>query len=121
MLGAKKVKVNGVAFEIKKVTPEDFLDKTGVPISKWENEIKRISDIQNEGSVTLSEIKKTWKRVFSKSIISIDNKTDDLESLIDTLIENYELSNELFDHIIKYTYSVKKKNILLNLFQKNRQ
>lgn len=108
LLGVKRKKIKGVTFEIKKVTPEDYLDKEGLPISKWQPESETVFNKQKEGSITLQEIKKIWRSAFLKSIVSID-KNYNVEELVDKLIENYFLSAELYNFIGEYSFGIKKK------------
>lgn len=108
LMGVKKVKIQGVVFKIKKITPEDYLDKEGLPISKWQIEAEAISTKQRENSVSLNELKIIWKRIFIKAIISI-NKNYNVEDLVDKIVDNYFLSAELYKFIGEYSFGVKKK------------
>ena len=107
ILNVKKVVIEGISFELKKVSPEDYLDKEGIPISKWQSEAEFMLSKQREGSVTLAEVKKSWVRVFKKAIISVDGK-EDIAKLIEKIPENYTLASQLYNAIGEHCFGVKK-------------
>ena len=111
LLQVKKIKVEGVTFEIKRVTPEDFLGKEGIPISKWQSEAEFIYNKQKEDGTTLAEAKKSWKKLFEKAIVSI-NKDYEIKEYLTTLLDNYFMSSVLYNEIINHCLKFKKKTIL---------
>ena len=120
LMGVKKLKIEGINFEIKKVTPEDFLGRDGIPIGKWESESKKIADIQMQGGIKLSEVTKTWKHLFKRAVVSIECEYDGLDSVIDAFMSNYSLCSRLYEEISVHNFGVKKKSIFKRLFQMSR-
>jgi hypothetical protein len=120
ILDVINVDVDGVAYEIRKVTPDDFLDKQGVPISDWDIEANAFYKKQKEKQTTLKDVQKVWVRLFNKAIVSIDGNYD-VEPLIKHVIENYMVGNDLYDIIVQHCFSVKKKGPRFGLFRRRRQ
>jgi hypothetical protein len=118
MLQCKSVRINGITYEFKRCTPEDFLGKDGIPISKWQAEAEFIANKERVATTTLAETQIIWKKLFKKAIISIQGKTDNLDILIELLTDNYFVSSELYTEIVKHCLQFKKKPIFLNLFRK---
>lgn len=116
LMGIKKLKIQGIPIEIKKVSPEDFLGKEGIPISRWQSEYEFIANKQKENQLTLGELKKLWKATFKKSIISIFWKYDDLQKGIDLLLDNYFVASEVYAEIVNHCLGL-KKNSIFRLFQ----
>ena len=118
--GVIKVKISGIKFEIKRVTPEDCLDKQGIPISNWQMESERFLQERSNNTMTLGDLKKSWVRLFDKAILSIDGLSENLSKMIDRIGDNVELSNSLYNKIIEHSMGVKKKAWLLRIFQSDR-
>lgn len=120
ILQTKTVRLGMIAYEFKRVTPADFLDKDGVPLSKWQVELgKELTAIKDgSDSLTAEKLKKQWLRLFKKAIISINGKNDNLDALIELLVDNYYISSELYAEIAKHCLQFKKKINFLNLFQR---
>jgi len=114
----KTVKIEGVKYEFRRVTPEDFLGKEGIPISKWQAEADFIASKERTSGVTWEETKKLYRRIFIKAIISIDKSEQDIEKFIDIILSNYSVSNQLYSEIVAHCMGFKKKTILLSLFQR---
>ena len=114
----KTIKLQGVKYEFKRCTPEDFLGKEGIPISKWQSEAEFIANKDRVSGVTWEETKKLYKRIFLKSIVSIDRSEKDIEKFIDILLGNYFVSNMLYSEIVAHCMGFKKKTILVGLFQR---
>ena len=116
ILGVKRYYLEGILFEIKKITPEDYLDKEGIPISKWQFEAENISRKQKEGTINFTELTKFYKSVFDKAIVSIDNKEDEniIKPYIEKILTNYFLCAKLYEIIGNHCFAIKKKS----LFQK---
>lgn len=118
ILQCKTVKIQGVKYEFKRCTPEDFLGKEGIPISKWQAEAEFIANKERSAGVTLSETQGMWKKLFKKAIVSIQDKDDNLDNLIEALVDNYFVSNQLYVEIVAHCLQLKKKRNFLNLFQR---
>lgn len=118
ILQCKTVKIQGVKYEFKRCTPEDFLGKEGIPISKWQAEAEFIANKERSAGVTLAETQKLWSKLFKKAIVSINGKDDNLDLLIDLLIDNYFVSAQLYSEIVAHCLQFKKKTIIQKLLQK---
>lgn len=120
ILQVKSVRIAGLKYEFKRVTPGDFLDKEGVPLCKWQIELGKELSGHRDGSdaMTIDRLKKHWTKLFKKAIISIQDNDDNLDNLIDALVENYYVANELYAEIAKHCLNLKKKLNLFSLFQK---
>lgn len=108
----KRVKIQGVKYEFKRCTPEDFLGKDGIPISKWQAEAEFIANKERSNQMTLPELQATWKKLFSKALVSVNGKSDNLKEIIEILIENYFVSSQLYGEIVSHCLQFKKKTIL---------
>ena len=119
ILEIKTIKINGFVIEIKRVTPEDFIGKEGIPISRWQTEAEILSNRQKESQITLPEMQKLWRKIFSKAIVSVgyNYNTPELKDLIDKIVGNYYLSNIVYSEIIDHCLGV-KKNKTIKSFQK---
>ena len=109
LLGVKTYKINGIKFELKKVTLEDYLGKEGIPISKWQTEANFFLTKQKEGTVTISEIQKTWTAAFNKTIVSI-NGDYNIKDLIPKIAENIDLASDLYNKVGEHCFDLKKKS-----------
>ena len=114
----KTVKIEGVKYEFRRVTPEDFLGKEGIPISKWQSEAEFIASKERTSGVTWEETQKLYKRIFTRAIISIDKSDKDIEWFIDILLNNYFVSSELYSEIVAHCMGFKKKTTLLRFLVK---
>lgn len=111
----KKVKINYVVYEFKKCTPEDFLGKEGIPISQWQTEAEFIINKERQSAVTLGELKQTWKKLFLKSLISVNGKSDNLETIIDFLVDNMNVASRLYNEISDHSLGKKKNQLLAKM------
>ena len=111
LLEIKKIRLNGVTFRIRRVTPADFLGKEGLPLSDWQLEAEKIS----KNDVNIDDLKKLWKTLFDKALVSVGGK--DPTNLIDTIISNYYLSSNLYNEIVSHSLGLKKK-LISRLFQR---
>ena len=112
IMQCKRVRIQGVTYEFKRVTPEDFLGKEGIPISKWQAEADFIANKERADGVTWEETKSNFKKLFIKAIVSINKREDELEWFIDILLNNYFASNKLYNEIASHCLGFKKKTIL---------
>lgn len=119
ILQCKKVRIQGVNYEFKRVTPEDFLGKEGIPISKWQAEAEFIASKEKANGTTLGEMQGLWRKLFKKAIVSINDKDDNIDTLVDLLIDNnYFVSAQLYNEIVAHCLQVKKKTSFLHRFQR---
>jgi len=118
ILQCKKVRIQGVMCEFKRCTPEDFLGKEGIPISKWQSEADFIATKERTNNTTWEETKQTFKKLFSKALISVDGKDTELDKYIDIILGNYFIATELYSEIVSHCLGFKKKTILLQRLAK---
>lgn len=118
ILQCKTVKIQGVKYEFKRCTPEDFLGKEGIPISKWQAEAEFIANKERANGVTWGETKESFKKLFLKALISVNGTDKDIEWFVDLLLNNYFASSQLYAEIVSHCLQFKKKTNLLRLFQK---
>ena len=116
ILQCKTVRIQGVKYEFKRCTPEDFLGKEGIPISKWQAEAEFIANKERSQGTTLAETQGLWMKLFKKSIVSINGKDDNLDALVELLVENnYFVSAKLYTDIVTHCLQFKKKTNILKL------
>lgn len=119
ILQCKTVKIQGVKYEFKRCTPEDFLGKEGIPISKWQAEAEFIANKERSSGVTLAETQKLWGKLFKKAIVSINGQSDNIEPLVELLLENnYFVSAQLYNEIVIHCLQFKKKTIVPRFLQR---
>ena len=112
LLQIKKIKLNGVRYEIKRCTPADFLGKEGIPVSKWQTEAQYLANKETCGNVTWEETQESYRKIFNKSIVSINGLDDKVEGLIEVILDNYYISNKLYAEIISHALGTKKKTLI---------
>lgn len=121
ILQCKTVRIQGIKYEFKRCTPEDFLGKEGIPISKWQAEAEFIANKERSAGITLAETQKLWGKLFKKAIVSINGQDDNLETLIELLVENnYFVSSQLYNEIVVHCLQFKKKTIIQRFLQRQR-
>lgn len=113
----KTVKINGVRFRIRKLSPANFLDKDYLlPMThlaeKTSKEDRKPSEREMLKSV--EEFKEKMLDTIEKAVIwaklTIFSKRVDLKAFFDTIKENPELYSQLFTEIVNHSLGVKKKS-----------
>lgn len=109
----KKVKVDGIVFHIKKISILSFLAGLDVMTEHYaEHRNKKPEKRLDEKQI--KKIKEHFTDVFLASIVNpkfclssdVDKLNDHLA--IDHLIDQWELSQKLYEKIMQYTYGKKK-------------
>jgi len=116
----KKVRLAGVTFVIRKLTPDLFLDKNYLfPMSPYIEDIKKDGKPKKEADLkkALEEQKERIKEVILKSVVEVRYwfKTKKIEDLIDGIMEREFLYSALLTAITQYSLGLKKN--FLNLFK----
>jgi hypothetical protein len=111
ILQCKTVRIQGVKYEFKRCTPEDFLGKEGIPISKWQAEAEFIANKERANGTTWGETKETFKKLFTKALVSVNGTDKDIEWFIDVLLNNYFAASQLYTEIVTHCLQFKKKRI----------
>jgi hypothetical protein len=110
LLGYKTIKLGGVKFTIRKLTPALFLDEDSYPLNNIIEKMKNNADI---GDAEVNLYKDTIKKIILKAVVNIgfwfDSKKIDL--IIDDIMEAPELYNALFVNIMNHSFGVKKNNL----------
>ena len=111
----KTIKLGGVKFVIRKLTPSLFIDTEFFPISTISevNENKRdVSEKQAESII--KEHKAKVKEIILKGVVEIKYffKKETIDKYIDQIMDTTELYNALFVCIVNHSLGVKKNSIL---------
>ena len=113
----KTVKINGVAFVIKRLSPLDFLaTEQWFPISNW-LDAKLAYEIENDKTKIDTEtetFKLRVKDLLLRSVIKVkyNGKEYNIKEYIDDIMNEPEIYNRLFiEIVVKHTLKLKKKLI----------
>ena len=112
----KTVKINGVAFVIKRLSPLDFLaTEQWFPISNW-LDAKLAYEIENDKTKIDTEtetFKLRVKDLLSRAVIKVkyNGKEYNIKEYIDDIMTEPEVYNKLFILILQHTLKLKKKLI----------
>lgn len=110
----KKIKINGILFEIKKIDVFDHL--------KGFNSLKQIYDVysinKDVDEVNMKKVKEHYIDVFMSSVIKpkLTLKEDDSSGIyVGELFIDWEVCTKLYENIMDYTYGKKKMKLLDSL------
>lgn len=112
----KTVKINGVAFVIKRLSPLDFLaTEQWFPISNW-LDAKLAYEIENDKTKIDTEtetFKLRVKDLLLRAVIKVkyNGKEYNIKEYIDDIMTEPEVYNKLFILILQHTLKLKKKLI----------
>ena len=112
----KTVKINGVAFVIKRLSPLDFLaTEQWFPISNW-LDAKLAYEIENDKTKIDTEtdaFKLRVKDLLIRAVIKVkyNGKEYNIKEYIDDIMTEPEVYNKLFILILQHTLKLKKKLI----------
>ena len=112
----KTVKINGVAFVIKRLSPLDFLaTEQWFPISNW-LDAKLAYEIENDKTKIDTEtetFKLRIKDLLLRAVIKVkyNGKEYNIKEYIDDIMTEPEVYNKLFILILQHTLKLKKKLI----------
>lgn len=105
----KKVSVHGVIFQIQKLDPLAFLDGSKAMIQTFD--IYKLKTSEAEQQASLAKIKEHYRDVFMAAVIEpkLKRKSEEKEGLfVDYLFTEWDVANELYAHIMEFTYGKKK-------------
>jgi len=104
----KKIKILGMKFKIKKITPFDYLDGSESVLQFY----RTYKVGKDDGSEFNSKkLQKLYSNVFLAGIVEpkIKRKKEDLEGIfVDNLFTEWELAQKLYEEIFIFTYGKKK-------------
>ena len=112
----KTVKINGVAFVIKRLSPLDFLaTEQWFPISNW-LDAKLAYEIENDKTKIDTEtetFKLRVKDLLLRAVIKVkyNGKEYNIKEYIEDIMTEPEVYNKLFILILQHTLKLKKKLI----------
>ena len=118
----KKVKVKGVIFHIRKLTPLDYIANAKVMLQNFETYSPESLFKKDKFSESdIKKVKEHYRHVLLQGVVKpeLSAKKDPGEKIcVDEILNNWELAINVYNEIIKYTYG-KKKTILSRLIKKN--
>ena len=102
----KKVKIKGVRFEIRKLSPKDYLSGSKVMIQYFDT--YKAGKVPSETNI--KKVQQHYKDVFLAAVISpkLDRKDDGSGFFVDELFLDWDLCNRLYSVIMEYTIGKKK-------------
>lgn len=105
----KKIKVQGVYFEIKKLDVQDYLTGSKVMLSMFET-YSVVPEKPTFNEAHAKKMKEHLADVFLSCVLSpsITRKEEKGSIFVDHLFNDWSLVNELYEEIIKYTFGKKK-------------
>lgn len=113
-LGAtKQIRVHGIRFKIRKLDAVHFLDGSKVMAQVFDTyKLEAVKD-KEKSQVSMKKIKEYWSDIFLASVIYpvlVRKKEDAVGEAIwvDNLFTEWDLVNELYAHVIEFTYGKKK-------------
>lgn len=118
LFGYKKIKLGGVGFVIKKLTPSLFMDREYLfPLSPYIEALKQTGRPPKEFELKkkLEEQKQRIKDVFLKSVVEVKYflKSKKIQDVIDDIMEREFLYSALLTAIIEHSLGLKKKHFRL--------
>lgn len=111
LLPEKKVRVHGVVFTIRKLSPIDHL--AGAKTLRRSFETYRTSNPETAEDVSGKQLKAHYVDVFMSGVVAprLTRKADDKDAsaiLVDNLFSDWDLAAALYSEIIEFTYGKKK-------------
>ena len=108
-----KIKVGGLTYIIRKLSPMLFLDKDYMyPISCF-TELKETTINEKEIKILIESNKHIIKDVILKGVVKVKKlfSAGNIENYIDIIMEQPNIYIDLFNHIITNTLFLKKNSI----------
>ena len=105
----KKLKIEGILFEIRKINPIDYL--AGYKALSSSFDLYGSDAGKSVDALTSDKIKKHYIEIFTASVISpkLKRKNDESEGLyVDALFNNWDICERLYMSIMEFTYGKKK-------------
>jgi len=109
--GHKTVKLGGVRFTIRKLTPALFMDKETFPLNNIIENVKAKGEIKPD---EVNQYKETIKGIILKGVVSVGYwfESKAINELIGDIMERPELYNALFITIMNHAFGQKKNNLI---------
>lgn len=108
----KKVKVKGVLFEIIKLDVSHYLNGSKSLITSWDT--YHVGNADKPDVNVHKRIKEHFRDVFLAAVVKpvLTRKEDEKEVCVDEIFRDWDLANELYEHIMVFTYGKKKLKLL---------
>lgn len=124
LLGYENVKIGGVKFLIRKLTPAMFLENPALlPFSNVQGDIDIPKDAEEAGD-TIEKYKIQVREIILKGVISPEIDSGPERKLnrlhIDEIMETQALYNELFSAIFLHSFNALKKKSLRSFKSKEK-
>ena len=108
LVETKKVKIQGVLFELKKIDSFDYANGSSVMrevYSSYSVEKKAISEVSQK------KIKDHYRDVFMSGVVKplLTRKPDEEGVFVDDLFKDQFITDHLYKEIVNFTYSKKKR------------
>jgi len=108
----KAVKIKGVSFHIKKICPLDVAAGYNVMLQAFNTyDADRALGKATADPKHIEKIKEHYADVFMSAVVSpkITNKKDEPgKTFVGNILNDWDICEELYTHIIEYTYGKKK-------------
>ena len=114
----KKIVVNGVYFEIKKINLMDYLNGSKVLLQKFDTH--KTAGVKNyPANMSEDNAKKHMIDVLVAGVVDpkLCHKENGTDILVDDLFINIEMTNKLYLEILEFTYGKKKVKQLISAGQ----
>lgn len=114
----KKIVVNGVYFEIKKINLMDYLNGSKVLLQKFDTH--KTAGVKNSpANMSEDNAKKHMIDVLVAGVVDpkLCHKENGTDILVDDLFINIEMTNKLYLEILEFTYGKKKVKQLISAGQ----
>lgn len=118
----KRVKIEGIIFEIRKINPLDYM--AGYKVVAKCFDIYSKEDSQAQADLTnIDKIKKHYADIFSLAVISprIARKEGEEGLQAEALLMNWDIAEKLYEEIISFSYGKKKIQQLMKLQSSQRK
>lgn len=110
----RTLKLNGVRFEIKKLTPVNYMAGANTMVPSFDI-LKPQTKVQSEEALKghFKKIQMHFRDVFLASVVKpkLVRKDDGKHVCVDEIFNDWEMATELYNEIMNFTYG-KKKSIL---------
>jgi len=106
--GARKIKVKGIVFKIRKFNVFDYLE--GVNVVQQIYDVYRRSEKSEASEASFKKVKAHYRDVFLAGVVwpELVRKEDEEGFFVDKLFYDWEFCHELYSRIIEHTYGKKK-------------
>lgn len=111
----KKVKIQGVRFRIRKISPLDYMSGANVLKQTYDIYKTKTEEGQVPDDATLKKVKEHYAHTLAAGIVEPKISLKDEEGAINAykFLENWELALAVYTEIMEYSYGKKKVRRLI--------